>query len=107
MEKSFTSNINHNQDVFMTKAEQNLVLEIPVSRRRLGQLLKMDDRVLKSYESCGIITGIKSPGYKNTRFVPSLVLKQISEYFCTEHASAQHLFKTAKEKMKYGKKKKV
>ena len=104
MEKSFTSNINHNQDVFMTKAEQNLVLEIPVSRRRLGQLLKMDDRILKSYESHGISTGVKSPGYKNTRYIPRLVLEQIAEHVRTEHASAQHLFKTAKEKIKYGKK---
>ena len=105
MEKLFTSNLNHNQDIFMTKAEQNIMLETPVSRRRLGQLLKMDDRVLKSYERCGIITGVKSPGYKNTRFVPNLVLKQISEYFYTEHTNTQHLFKSAKEKMKYGKKK--
>ena len=107
METLFTSSINHNQDNFMTKTEQNIVLETPVSRRKLGQLLKMDDRVLKSYESYGIITGVKSPGYKNTRFIPNLVLKQISEYFYTEHTNTQHLLKSAKEKMKYGKKKKM
>ena len=89
---------------YMEPAEQNIELNKPVSRRQLGILLEMDDRCLKDYESYGIITGIKSPSYKNTRYVPRLVLEQIADYVRTEHASTQHLFKTAKEKMKHGKK---
>ncbi len=104
MDNVFTSYANCNPAEYVVTAEQNTDFDKPVSRRKLGKLLKMDDRVLKSYESYGIITGVKSPGYKNTRFVPNLVLKQISEYVCIEHASAQHLFKTGKEKRKYCKK---
>lgn len=89
---------------YIEPAEQNIELNKPVSRRKLGKILQMDDRCLKDYESYGIITGVKSPGYKNTRYVPRLVLEQIAEHVRTEHASTQHLFNTAKEKMKYGKK---
>ena len=81
----------------MLLTEQYIELNTPVSRRKLGIILGMDDRLLKEYEEHSIITGIKSPGLKNTRFVPRLVLEQIAESVRTEHANKQQLFKAARE----------
>ncbi len=85
---------------YMEPAEQNIELNKPVSRRKLGMLLEIDDRCLKDYESCGIITGVNSPSYKNTRYVPALVLKQISDYVQAKHADKQRRFEKAREYLK-------
>ena len=91
------SNANYNREDFMSKSQQYIELNTPVSRRKLGMILEMDDRLLKEYEDNSIITGIKVPGLKNTRFVPRLVLEQIAESVRTEHTNKQLLFKTAKQ----------
>ena len=114
MEKYLTPNENFNLEDFMLTAKHNIELNTPVSRRKLGIILGMDDRLLKEYEEHSIITGIKSPGLKNTRFVPRLVLEQIAESIRTEHANKQQLFKAAREHlldkrkgMNHGKEKKT
>lgn len=91
------SNTDNNFEEFVAISAQNIELNTPVSRRKLGIILGMDDRLLKEYEEHSIITGIKSPGLKNTRFVPRLVLEQIAESIRTEHANKQQLFKAARE----------
>ena len=97
MEKILTTTRNPKQEDSTLLAEQYIELNTPVTRRRLGIILRMDDRLLKEYEEHSIITGIKSPGLKNTRFIPRLVIEQLAESVRTEHANKQLLFKTAKQ----------